>query len=129
MAYEKTLSGVRICDFTWAMAGPAATRALADFGATVVRIEPTLRYDAARSSPPFRNDKADPESSAMWSTLNAGKLSIALDLGRPSARRVAVDLVRWAGVCMESFAPGTMAKWELDYESLRRVRPGLVMVS
>ena len=129
MANEKPLSGVKICDFTWAMAGPAATRALADFGATVVRIEPTMRYDAARSSPPFRNNHADPESSAMWSTLNAGKLSIALDLGRPSARRVAVDLVRWAGVCMESFAPGTMAKWGLDYESLRRARPGLIMVS
>ena len=129
MAYEKTLSGVRICDFSWAMAGPAATRALADFGATVVRIEATMRYDAARSSPPFRNNEAKLENSAMWGTLNAGKLGIALDLGRPSARRVAVDLVRWAGVCVESFAPGTMAKWGLDYESLRRVRPGLIMVS
>ena len=129
MTDEKPLSGVRICDFTWAMAAPGATRVLADFGATVVRIEPTNRYDAARTQPPFRNDETGPENSAMWSNMGAGKLSIALDLGRPSARRVALDLVRWAGVCMESFAPGTMHKWELDYESLRRVRSDLIMVS
>ena len=129
MTDEKPLSGVRICDFTWAMAAPGATRVLADFGATVVRIEPTNRYDAARTQPPFRNDETGPENSAMWSNMGAGKLSIALDLGRPSARRVALDLVRWAGVCMESFAPGTMHKWELDYASLRRVRSDLIMVS
>lgn len=126
---EKPLSGVRICDFTWVMAAPAATRALADFGATVVRIEPTGRYDAGRTQPPFLNDEAGPENSAMWSNMGAGKLIIGLDLGRPSARRVAVDLVRWAGVCIESYTPGTMAKWGLDYESLRQVRPDLIMVS
>ncbi len=129
MTVEKPLLGVRICDFTWVMAAPAATRVLADFGATVVRIEPAIRYDPGRTQPPFRNNEVGPENSAMWSNMGAGKLGIALDLSRPSARRVAVDLVRWAGVCMESFAPGTMAKWGLDYESLRRVRRGLIMVS
>ncbi len=79
--------------------------------------------------PPFRNNEPGPENSAMWSNMGAGKLSITLDLGRPSARRVAIDLVRWAGVCAESFSPGTMRKWELDYESLRRVRPDLIMLS
>jgi benzylsuccinate CoA-transferase BbsF subunit len=129
MADEKPLSGVRICDFTWAMAAPAATRVLADFGATVVRIEPTVRLDAGRTMPPFRNNEPGVENSAMWSNMGAGKLSIALDLGRPSARRVAVDLVRWAGMCLESFAPGTMGKWDLDYQSLRQVRPDLIMLS
>lgn len=129
MANEKPLEGVKICDFTWAMAAPAATRVLADFGATVVRIEPIDRFDAGRTMPPFRNNEPGPENSAMWSNMGAGKLSITLDLGRPSARRVAIDLVRWAGVCAESFSPGTMRKWGLDYESLRRVRPDLIMLS
>ena len=129
MTDEKPLSGVNICDFTWVMAAPAATRMMADFGATVVRIEPAGRYDAGRTQPPFLNDQPAPENSAMWNNVGAGKLGIALDLGRPSARGVAIDLVRWAGVCTESFAPGTMAKWGLDYESLRRVRPDLIMVS
>jgi benzylsuccinate CoA-transferase BbsF subunit len=129
MADEKPLSGVRICDFTWAMAAPMATRLLADFGATVVRIEPHNRYDAARTQPPFRNNEQGAENSAMWSNCDAGKLSIVLDLARPSARRVALDLVRWAGVAMESFSPGTMGKWGLDYESLRQVRPDLIMLS
>jgi crotonobetainyl-CoA:carnitine CoA-transferase CaiB-like acyl-CoA transferase len=97
MADEKPLSGVRICDFTWAMAAPMATRLLADFGATVVRIEPHNRYDAARTQPPFRNNEQGAENSAMWSNCDAGKLSIVLDLARPLARRVALDLVRWAG--------------------------------
>ena len=61
--------------------------------------------------------------------LGAGKLSLVLDLARPSARRVALDLVRWAGVATESFSPGTMRKWGLDYESLRQVRPDLIMLS
>jgi len=76
-----------------------------------VRIEPTNRFDAGRKMPPFRNNQPGPENSAMWSNMGAGKLSITLDLGRPSARRAAIDLVRWAGVCAESFSPGTMRKW------------------
>ncbi len=74
MADEKPLSGVKICDFTWAMAAPAATRVLADFGATVVRIEPINRFDAGRTMPPFRNNEPGPENSAMWSNMGAGKL-------------------------------------------------------
>lgn len=129
MAESKPLSGVRICDFAWAMAAPVATRLLADFGATVVRIEPHNRYDAGRTQPPFLNDQPGPENSAMWSNCNAGKLSIALDLTRASARRIALDLARWAGVVVESFSPGTMGKWELDYESLRGLVPNLIMLS
>ncbi|HKD66083.1 MAG TPA: CoA transferase [Candidatus Binataceae bacterium] len=129
MADEKPLSGVRICDFSWAMAAPMATRMLADFGAAVVRIEPHNRYDAARTQPPFLNNQPGVENSAMWSNCDAGKLSIVLDLARPAARRVALDLVRWAGVVMESFSPGTMRKWGLDYEALREVSPGLIMLS
>ncbi len=124
----KPLSGVRICDFAWAMAAPAATRYLADFGAHVVRIEPHNRYDAARTQPPFLNDRPGPENSAMWSNCDAGKYSIVLDLARPAARTIALDLVRWAGVVVESFSPGTMRKWELDYESLRPMVPGLIML-
>jgi crotonobetainyl-CoA:carnitine CoA-transferase CaiB-like acyl-CoA transferase len=125
----KPLSDVRICDFSWAMAAPAATRFLADFGATVVRIEPHNRYDAARTMPPFLNDSPGPENSAMWSNCDAGKYSIVLDLARTSARKAAVDIARWAGVVVESFSPGTMRKWELDYDSLRRLAPDLIMLS
>lgn len=129
MDEAKPLAGISICDFSWAMAAPMATRMLADFGATVVRIEPHNRYDAARTQPPFLGNQQGPENSAMWSNCDAGKLSIVLDLARPSARRVALDLVRWAGVAVESFSPGTMRKWGLDYESMRRARPDLIMLS
>jgi crotonobetainyl-CoA:carnitine CoA-transferase CaiB-like acyl-CoA transferase len=129
MADTRPLSGIRICDLSWAMAAPAATRLLADFGATVVRIEPHNRYDAARTQPPFLRDQPGPENSAMWSNCDADKLSIVLDLSRDSARKVAVDLARWAGVVVESFSPGTMRKWGLDYESLRAAVPGLIMLS
>ena len=129
MAESRPLTGIRICDFSWAMAAPAATRWLADFGATVVRIEPHNRYDAARTQPPFLNNQPGPENSAMWSNCDAGKLSIVLDLSRASARKVALDLARWAGVVVESFSPGTMSKWGLDYESLRAAVPDLIMLS
>jgi benzylsuccinate CoA-transferase BbsF subunit len=61
--------------------------------------------------------------------MAAGKLSLALDLSRPEARDVVLDLVRWADVVTESFSPRAMTAWGLGYEELRKVNPGVVMVS
>jgi crotonobetainyl-CoA:carnitine CoA-transferase CaiB-like acyl-CoA transferase len=62
-------------------------------------------------------------------TYNAGKLGLALDLNKPQAREVVLDLVRWADVVCESFSPKAMRAWRLDYESLRTIKPDLIMLS
>jgi len=123
------LEGLKVLDFTWSIAGPHGVRILADCGATVVKVESASKPDAARGyRPTHRRDPAH-ESSALFDTMNAGKLSLQLDLNHPEARDVVLDLVRWADVVVESFSPRAMKGWRLDYEHLRQVNPAVVMVS
>ncbi|HEV2170177.1 MAG TPA: CoA transferase [Candidatus Binatus sp.] len=129
MANDLPLKDVKICDFMWVMAGPASTRILADYGATVVRIESPNRIDTARTLAPHMSDQLGPDSSGLFANCNAGKLGISLDLGNPATREVVHDLVRWADVVTDSFSPKAMRAWGFDYESLRKVNPGLIMLS
>jgi crotonobetainyl-CoA:carnitine CoA-transferase CaiB-like acyl-CoA transferase len=129
MPNELPLKDVRICDFMWVMAGPASTRILADYGATVVRIESPTRIDTARTLQPYLDNQLGPDSSGLFANCNAGKLGISLDLGNSAAREVVHDLVRWADVVTESFSPKAMRAWGFDYESLRKINPALIMLS
>jgi benzylsuccinate CoA-transferase BbsF subunit len=115
-----------VLDFCWVYAGPLVTRMLADFGATVVRVESSVRLDGTRGLAPFLDDRVDAETSLVYSTANAGKLGVTIDLERPKARP---DLVRWADVVAEAFSPRAMTHWGLDYEHVRAVNPGVVMLS
>ncbi|MFV0308169.1 MAG: CaiB/BaiF CoA transferase family protein [Desertimonas sp.] len=123
------LAGLKVLDFMWVMAGPAASRVLADLGATVVRIESASRVETMRTIAPFKNGTPDLETSVAFSNLNAGKLDLSLDLTHGRAHEVVHDLVRWADVVTESFSPRAMRGFGLDYEALRVVRPDLVMAS
>jgi crotonobetainyl-CoA:carnitine CoA-transferase CaiB-like acyl-CoA transferase len=123
------LEDVKILDFMWALAGPGTTRALADYGATVVRIESSSRIDGSRTVGPFYKNKAAHDGSGLFGTYNAGKLGLGLDLNKPKAREVILDLVRWADVVCESYSPKAMRAWKLDYESLRAVKPEIIMLS
>ena len=129
MANDLPLSDVKVLDLTWVMAGPTATRLMADYGATVLRVESTRRIDTGRTLPPFHSGQPGPENSARFQNLNAGKLGITLDLSKEAGRAVVLDLVRWADVVAESFSPKAMRAWGLDYESLRQVKPEIVMLS
>lgn len=123
------LADVKILDLMWVMAGPAGTRVLADYGATLVRVESAKRIDTARTLQPFHNRKPGPDSSALFQNLNTGKLGLSLDLNNEQARDVIRDLVRWADVVTESFSPRAMKMWGLDYESLREIKPDIIMIS
>jgi crotonobetainyl-CoA:carnitine CoA-transferase CaiB-like acyl-CoA transferase len=129
MANDLPLKDVKICDFMWVMAGPASTRIIADYGATIVRIESPTRVDTARTLQPFHGNQLGPDSSGLFANCNAGKFGISLDLGNPASRAVVHDLVRWADVVTESFSPKAMRAWGFDYEALRAVNPGLIMLS
>jgi crotonobetainyl-CoA:carnitine CoA-transferase CaiB-like acyl-CoA transferase len=123
------LEGVKVVDFSWVVAGPVIGRALADFGATVVQVESSTRIETARWMQPFHGGKPGPENSALYETWNARKLGMTLDLQSEAGRNVARDLTRWADVVVESFSPGLMRRWGLDYETLRAEHPDLVMLS
>jgi crotonobetainyl-CoA:carnitine CoA-transferase CaiB-like acyl-CoA transferase len=123
------LAGLRVLDLMWVMAGPTSTGVLAQYGATVVRVENAARMDTVRLLPPYWGGKAGRERSLAYGSINAGKLSVTLDPNHPEARAVIEDLVRWADVVTESFSPRAMKGWGLDYDSLRRIKPDLIMLS
>jgi len=129
MSNSLPLADVKILDFMWAIAGPASTRMLADYGATVVRLESANRFDATRTVGPFHNGQPGAESSGLFFNMNAGKRMITLDLSKKESRSVVLDLVRWADVVTESFSPRAMRAWGFDYESLRAIKPDLIMLS
>ncbi|MBM4385052.1 MAG: CoA transferase [Deltaproteobacteria bacterium] len=123
------LAGVKVLDFTWAIAGPTVTRTLGDYGATVVRIEGAAHPDACRTTRPFLGGRFGGERSAIFHTMNANKLQLGLDLTKPESREVIFDLARWADVAIESFSPGVIARMGFGYDALAKLNPRLVYVS
>ncbi|WP_419840962.1 CaiB/BaiF CoA transferase family protein [Candidatus Poriferisodalis sp.] len=123
------LEGLRVLDFMWAMAGPAASRVLADYGAEVIRVESANKLDAVRSIQPFHDDVGDPDGSGLFSNLNAGKRGLALDMSKPEALEVIWDLIDWADVILESFSPKAMAGWGMGWDDVKARRPDVVMAS
>ena len=123
------LAGVKVLDFMWALAGPGATRILADWGATVIRVESSSKLDVCRTIRPFIDGDESPEKSAVFHSTNAGKRILTLDLTSDAGKAVALDLVRWADVVTESFSPRAMKSFGLDYPTLAAVKPDLIMLS
>jgi crotonobetainyl-CoA:carnitine CoA-transferase CaiB-like acyl-CoA transferase len=123
------LEGVKVLDFMWAMAGPAASRVLADYGAEIVRVESSNKLDAVRSISPFPADVAYPDKSGIYHNMNAGKRGLTLDMAKPGAVDVIWDLIDWADVVLESFSPKAMTAWDLDYQQIQKRRPDIIMAS
>jgi crotonobetainyl-CoA:carnitine CoA-transferase CaiB-like acyl-CoA transferase len=123
------LSGLKMLDLTWVVAGPAIGRSLADFGATVVRVESSRRIETARHMQPFHGGQPGRENSALYGTCNAGKLGMTIDLATPEGQDIVRDLIGWCDVVAEAFSPGLMRRWGLDYERLSATRPDLIMIS
>jgi crotonobetainyl-CoA:carnitine CoA-transferase CaiB-like acyl-CoA transferase len=123
------LAGVKILDFMWAIAGPAGTRMLADYGADVVRVESASKQDPIRGGRPFVDRKFGRETGVLFHGANASKRMLGLDIAKPESREVVLDLVRWADVVCEAFTPGTMARLGFGYEELLEVNPNLIMLS
>ncbi len=113
----RALDGVTVLDFTWVVAGPVATRILADQGARVVKIE--------------RRDSLDfgTRRGGFTGNLNRGKQSIVLAMGRPEGQALARRLVAAADVVIDNFSARVMRNWGLDYAGLTAIRPDVVAVS
>jgi len=117
------LAGVRVLDFTSVMAGPFASRMMADLGADVIKIE-ALEGDQVRARPPVRDGK-----SAYFGHLNAGKRSLACNLKAPAIRDLFYRMIANFDVVIENFRPGVMARFGLDYATLAKINPRLIYCS
>ena len=126
---DGALSDVKVLDFTHYIAGPYCTKLLADYGAEVVKVERTEVGDGARRLGPFPDDQPHGEKSGLFLHLNTNKRGITLDLKADAAKNIVRELVKEADIVVESFRPGTMARFGLDYETLRGINPSLVMTS
>ena len=126
------LAGIKVLDLSRILAGPWATQCLADFGATVWKIEkPGSGDDTRQWGPPWIPDgKGRPTSdSAYFASANRGKLSLAIDFTKPAGQQLIRSLALRADVLIENFKVGTLAKYRLGYDSLKGVNPRLIYCS
>ena len=123
------LDGLRVLDLGHGIAGPFAARLLGDYGAEVIKVEKPVTGDFARTLPPFAPDVQAPEQSLLFQYLNWNKRSIALDLRARASHPVIRELVRSSDIVIESFRPGTLARWGLSVDQLLEWNPRLVVTS
>lgn len=117
------LQGVKVIELGTLIAGPFCARLLGEFGAEVIKIEPPGVGDPLRK---WR--KLHRGTSLWWQVQARNKKSVTLDLRRPEAQEIVRKLVAGADIVVENFRPGAMEKWNLGWEQLARINPGLIMV-
>jgi benzylsuccinate CoA-transferase BbsF subunit len=125
---EGVFSGLKILSFSWAVVGPLTMKFFADHGATVIRIETSLRPCTMRSSAPYKDNKPGLNRGGYFTYYNANILSFAINMNHPKAGEIAQRLVKWCDVFMENYTPGVIERWGLDYESLKKIKPNIIML-
>lgn len=123
------LDGIRVADFCWAWAGPYGALQLAHLGAEVIRIESTTRMCPTRLIPPWADNEKGINRAGYFNQYNQGKRSVTLDLKKPEGVTIAKNLVAKSDIVTENFAAGIMEKMGLGYETLRKLKPDLIMIS
>lgn len=117
------LAGIRVLELGTLLAGPLTGRFLGDFGSEVIKIEAPDKPDPLRGWGQVKDGQG-----LYWPIAARNKKLITLNLRVPEGQRVFLDLVAKADIVIENFRPGTMEKWNLGYERLAEVNPGLIMV-
>jgi len=119
------LTGLKVLDFTRALAGPFCTMMLGDMGAEVLKIEAPGKGDESRGwGPPFQGGE-----SSYFLSCNRNKQSLTLNLKEPEAKNIALRLVQEADVLVENFSPGTMQRLGLDHAVAAEYNPRLIYCS
>ena len=124
---NKVFEDIKVADFTWAIAGPLITKYLADFGATVIKVESPNHPDIVRLTAPYTGHTPSMNKSGYFALYNSNKYSIAINLSNPQGMEIVRRLIKWADVVTESFTPGVMEKFGLGYENLKEINPGIIM--
>ncbi|TQV89851.1 CaiB/BaiF CoA transferase family protein [Aliikangiella coralliicola] len=123
------LAGIKVLDLSRILAGPWATQLLADYGATVWKIEKPECGDDTRSwGPPFL-ELGEEQISAYFLSANRGKYSLAIDISCIEGQSIIRRLVREADILVENFKVNGLKRYGLDYESLKQINPGLIYCS
>jgi formyl-CoA transferase len=118
------LAGLRLIEMGTLLAGPFCGQLLGDFGAEVIKIEPPNQGDPMRD---WGQEKAH-GMSLWWPVVGRNKKSVTLNLREPAGQEIARQLIGKSDFLLENFRPGTMEKWNLGYDQLRQLNPGLIMI-
>ena len=127
---SEALRGVRVADFSWAIAAPIATWIMALMGAEVIKIESARRPDHLRTvMDTFGVHYPSLEACPIFNQLNLNKLNVSIDLRKPEGLELVKRIIGISDVVVENFSAGVMDRLGLGYEALREVKPDIVMVS
>lgn len=118
---KKPLEGIKVLDFTQALAGVFCAMYMGDFGADVIKVERGHVGDQSREWGPFKNG-----FSMYYASFNRNKRSISLDMRSVEGKKIIMDLVKEADVVLENFKVGTLERLGLGYEEMKKVNPGLI---
>ncbi len=122
------LAGLRVIELARVLAGPWAGQTLADLGAEVIKVEAPRGDDTRQWGPPFVT-RGDDVSAAYFHSTNRGKASVTIDFKDPAGKARLLELLDGADILIENFKVGGLAKYGLDYPSLKDQFPGLIYCS
>jgi crotonobetainyl-CoA:carnitine CoA-transferase CaiB-like acyl-CoA transferase len=126
----RALDGLRVLDLTWVLAGPYATKQLAEHGADVIKIESRHRQDPTRFAPSMRlREGAGFDDSGYFLNFNRNKRSVAVNMRTEDGRDLVRGLAQVSDVVIENFSPGVLERWGLDYPRVCAGNPGVIVVS
>ncbi len=124
------LRGVRVIDFSWIVAGPQATRILADFGADVIRVEYDGRPDSIRFGMQDPNAVPDsPNASGFFNNLNRNKRSVTLNLQHPEGRDLLARMIMVSDIVVENFSATVFERLGWTWETMAAINPGIIYLS
>lgn len=119
----RPLDGIKVLELGQLIAGPFATKILAEFGAEVIKIEPPLSGD------PLRKWRLLHEgTSVWWASQSRNKKSVTVNLRSPEGQGIIRRLVKEVDILVENFRPGALESWGLDEDTLKSINPALIMV-
>ncbi|MDP3385658.1 MAG: CaiB/BaiF CoA-transferase family protein [Eubacteriales bacterium] len=116
------LNGIRVLELATVIAGPYAGNIFSDFGAEVIKVEMPGLGDAFRTQGPFHQGK-----NIRWPSLSRNKKSITLDLRQDEGKNILLELIAVSDVIIENFRVGTLDKWGLDIETMRKANPKIIV--
>jgi crotonobetainyl-CoA:carnitine CoA-transferase CaiB-like acyl-CoA transferase len=122
------LAGIRVVDFSWVVAGPQATRILADLGAQVIKVENEAHVDSQRVGPEL-TDPPNHNLNAAFNNFNRNKLGITVNLHHPGGREVVEKLIALSDVVVENFSPGAFERMGFSWERLQQINPTIIYES
>ncbi|PPR79685.1 MAG: Acetyl-CoA:oxalate CoA-transferase [Alphaproteobacteria bacterium MarineAlpha2_Bin1] len=115
------IQGIKILDMSRVLGGPYCTQLLGDMGASIIKLEPPQGDETRDWGPPFKNGEA-----AYFMGVNRNKDSISLDISKPVGKKILYKLLEDTDVLVENFKPGTMEKWNIGFDELKKTFPKLV---